>query len=98
MTQMSSQLSIALIIAILCLGVVTSGEAKIDEDTILGVWLFDEDIKNTVRDASGMVMTDKFLGSLKLLMESSEKHSLSAVLVIKSRFHTMTCSRPRRLR
>ncbi|MCY3739554.1 MAG: hypothetical protein OXH00_00895, partial [Candidatus Poribacteria bacterium] len=42
-----------LLIALFCLGFAISGNAKIDEETILGIWLFDEDIDKTVKDASG---------------------------------------------
>lgn len=53
MTKASSILLVAFMSVVLCLGVAISGDAKIDADTILGVWLFDEDIKNSVSDASG---------------------------------------------
>ena len=53
MTKNFSQISIALMSVALCFGVAFSGNTKIDEGTILGIWLFDEDINKGVKDASG---------------------------------------------
>lgn len=52
---------------ILCLGVSTSGDAKIDEDTILGIWLFDEDINKTVSDTSGNGHDGQVFGKPKVV-------------------------------
>lgn len=54
-------------IALFCLGVAISGDSKIDEDTILGIWLFDEDIKNSVRDASGNGHDGQVFGKPKVV-------------------------------
>ena len=42
MTKRFFRISILLMSMILCLGISISGDAKIDKDTILGIWLFDE--------------------------------------------------------
>ncbi len=52
MAKQFSRVTIALMSVILCLGFTVSGNTKIDEDTILGIWLFDEDINKGVKDAS----------------------------------------------
>ena len=49
------------------LGVAISGDAKIDEKTILGVWLFDEDIDKTVMDASGNGHDGQVFGKPKVV-------------------------------
>ena len=67
MTKASSILLVAFMSVVLCLGVTISGDAKIDEDTILGVWLFDEDIKNSVRDASGNGHDGQVFGKPKVV-------------------------------
>lgn len=67
MAKTFSQLSITLMGIILCLGVAISGDAQIDEETILGIWLFDEDIKNTVRDASGNGHDGQVFGKPKVV-------------------------------
>jgi hypothetical protein len=58
---------IQLLIALFCFGFTVSVDAKIDEGTILGIWLFDEDIKNTVRDASGNGHDGQVFGKPKVV-------------------------------
>ena len=67
MAKTFSLLSIVLMGIVLCLGVAISGDAKIDEDTILGIWLFDEDIKNSVSDASGNGHDGQIFGKPKVV-------------------------------
>ena len=54
-------------IVFFCLGIAISGNAKIDEETILGVWLFDEDIDKTVMDASGNGHDGQVFGKPKVV-------------------------------
>ncbi len=54
-------------IALFCLGFALSGDAKIDEETILGIWLFDEDIDKTVKDASGNGHNGQVFGKPKVV-------------------------------
>ena len=56
-----------LLIALFCLGFAISGNAKIDEETILGIWLFDEDIDKTVKDASGNGHDGQVFGKPKVV-------------------------------
>ena len=59
---------IQLSIALFCFGIAISGNAKIDEETILGIWLFDEDINNkTVSDASGNGYDGQVFGNPKIV-------------------------------
>ena len=58
---------VRLLIALFCFGFTVSVDAKIDEGTILGIWLFDEDIKNTVRDASGNGHDGQVFGKPKVV-------------------------------
>ena len=50
-----------------CLGIAISGNAKIDEDPILGIWLFDEDIDKTLKDASGNGHEGQVFGKPKVV-------------------------------
>ena len=44
----------SIIFIIACIGVGIPADTKVDRDTIIGIWLFDEDINNNVvKDASG---------------------------------------------
>ena len=54
-------------IVLFCLGVAISGNAKIDEDTILGIWLFDGDIDKTVKDVSGNGHDGQVFGKPKVV-------------------------------
>jgi len=67
MTKIFSQIAIALMSVILCFCVALSGNAKIDEDTILGIWLFDEDINRGVKDSSGNGHDGQVFGKPKIV-------------------------------
>ncbi|MYA72685.1 LamG domain-containing protein [Candidatus Poribacteria bacterium] len=54
-------------IVFFCLGIAISGNAKIDEETILGIWLIDEDIDKTVKDASGNGHDGQVFGKPKVV-------------------------------
>ena len=54
-------------ITLFCLGVALSGEAKIDEETILGIWLFDGNVDETVKDASGNGHDGQVFGKPKVV-------------------------------
>ena len=54
-------------IALFCLGVAFSGDAKIDENTVLGIWLFDGDVDKTVEDASGNGHDGQVFGKPKVV-------------------------------
>lgn len=43
----------SIIFIIACIGVAIPADTKVDRDTIIGIWLFDEGISNGVKDASG---------------------------------------------
>ena len=58
---------IQLLIALFCFGFTVSVDAKIDEGTILGIWLFDEDIDKTVKDASGNGHDGQVFGKPKVV-------------------------------
>ena len=58
---------IRLLIALFCFGFTVSVDAKIDEGTILGIWLFDEDIDKTVKDASGNGHDGQVFGKPKVV-------------------------------
>ena len=58
---------IRLLIALFCFGFTVSVDAKIDEGTILGIWLFDEDINKTVKDASGNGHDGQVFGNPKVV-------------------------------
>ena len=63
MTKVFIRLSIVLF----CFGIAIFGNAKIDEETILGIWLFDEDINKTVTDASGNDHDRQVFGNPKII-------------------------------
>ena len=58
---------IRLLIALFCFGFTVSVDAKIDEGTILGIWLFDGDIDKTVKDASGNGYDGQVFGKPKVV-------------------------------
>lgn len=67
MTRKFYQIATAVMSVFLCLGIAISGNAKIDEDTILGIWLFDEDINKEVKDASGNGHDGQVVGNPKVV-------------------------------
>ena len=51
-----------------CMGVGIPADTKVDRDTIIGIWLFDEDINNNVvKDASGNGHAGEVKGSPKVV-------------------------------
>ena len=51
-----------------CIGVGIPADTKVDRDTIIGIWLFDEDINNNVvKDASGNGHAGEVKGSPKVV-------------------------------
>ena len=68
-TRMDLLKTIGFIVFIaVCIGVGIPADTKVDRDTIIGIWLFDEDINNNiVKDASGNGHNGEVKGSPKVV-------------------------------
>lgn len=51
-----------IVFIVVSLGLAIPGNTKVDKDTIIGIWLFDESINNGVKDASGNGHTGVVVG------------------------------------